>query len=65
MQIDHPQEQCHRAGCTCSVPNGERYCGEHCRNAAESASVPGGSGVRCACGHEECLTRDPTEQPAS
>jgi hypothetical protein len=52
MQIDHAQEQCHRPGCTCAVPNGEAYCGEHCRNATEGASAPDATSTPCACARD-------------
>jgi hypothetical protein len=62
MQIDHLQEQCHYAPCTCRVEPGERYCSDYCRDAAES-SAPEARGAeitrldRCGCDHAECTPR--------
>lgn len=57
MQIDHAQESCRNDGCTCSVPQGEQYCSDHCRKAASSATSQAQSREACVCGHEDCAAK--------
>lgn len=67
MQSDQTQEQkCRHTGCACSVPKGEAYCSEHCRQASEGGSAAEGTLHRCGCGHADCLiVRDPPGQGAA
>lgn len=54
MQIDHRQDTCQHKGCTCTVPQGEEYCSDHCRAAAAGALTREEDRAICACGHEQC-----------
>lgn len=56
MQIDHEEDRqrCQYVGCTCSVPAGQPYCGEHCRLAARGEPDSDEEPDACACGHNEC-----------
>ena len=40
--------QCEHANCSCEAPEGERWCSDPCRNAAQSGADT------CPCGHAEC-----------
>ena len=59
MQIDHEQDrqQCQHTGCTCNVPAGQQFCGEHCRIASSGKPTREEDRETCACGHNECLER--------
>jgi hypothetical protein len=46
------QARCAHALCKCTVPQGERYCGEHC--AREAARPSRAEGSRCGCAHAPC-----------
>ena len=52
--------RCGHAPCQCAImPGGDRYCSDHCRQAAasgQSQSAP------CGCGHAACKV-DPTHSP--
>lgn len=55
MQVDHSQAPCLRPGCACNVPEGDDYCSDQCRKAAQNA--PSNDEKReeaCACGHDGC-----------
>jgi len=44
--------RCGHAPCQCTtVPGGDQYCSDHCREAAASGPVEAGP---CGCGHEVC-----------
>ncbi|MGH8191744.1 MAG: hypothetical protein ACREP2_09890 [Rhodanobacteraceae bacterium] len=56
MQVDHldSQAQCKHEGCTCKVPEGERYCSDHCRKADQGEPTREEERKTCACRHGEC-----------
>lgn len=60
MQVDHldSKAECKHQGCNCSVPAGEEFCSEHCRNAEARGTAPAGPGS-CGCGHPDCNTNEP------
>ncbi len=41
---------CQHQGCTCQVPEGQRFCSDHCR---EHGSGSHGEHA-CGCGHAAC-----------
>lgn len=55
MQVDHldSKAECKRQGCNCSVPAGDEFCSEHCRNAEAKGAADQARGP-CGCGHPEC-----------
>ena len=55
MQVDHldSKPECKHQGCHCSVPSGEEFCSEHCRNAEAKGAAHEGR-VACGCGHPDC-----------
>lgn len=55
MQADQ-KEKCQHEGCRCSVPQGQAYCSEHCRKAAQGALMGRARDTECDCGHDECRT---------
>lgn len=59
MQIDHAQEQCHHSSCTCSVPNGQEFCSDHCRLSAQGVAAGEIPADSCACGHDDCQASPP------
>jgi hypothetical protein len=63
MQVDHLDSKpaCKHQGCHCSVPSGEEFCSEHCRNAEARGSANEGRGS-CGCGHPECNNSAPAPQ---
>jgi hypothetical protein len=46
------QARCGHAMCKCTVPQGERFCSDHCRKEAERPSSTEGS--KCGCAHAAC-----------
>lgn len=59
MQIDHEgdRQQCQGVGCNCKVPQGQQFCGEHCRIAASGKLDRAEEQDICACDHNECAER--------
>ncbi len=45
------QKTCAHEPCTCPVKEGEKYCGETCRDAGK-----GEVEIACECGHATCTT---------
>jgi hypothetical protein len=66
MIVDTAATRCAHAPCTCHAQEGEQYCSESCRNAAESASASssqtdstqkaGAARTECSCGHASCAS---------
>lgn len=49
--------RCAHASCTCHAQEGEQYCSESCRKAAEGKKHTSASG-QCACGHASCAATE-------
>jgi hypothetical protein len=43
---------CQHAGCTCTVEQGQEFCGDYCR---EHAAGGGHETHACECGHPGCM----------
>jgi hypothetical protein len=64
MIVDTAATRCAHAPCTCHAQEGEQYCSESCRNAAEAGSSSnrqtgstkqaGAAHAECSCGHASC-----------
>jgi hypothetical protein len=52
MNATAPQRCAHPA-CTCTVPAGQSYCSEHCRQVTADPQ-PGDDSEGCRCGHRAC-----------
>lgn len=65
MQTQPMPQKCQHHGCQCSVPEGQAYCSEHCRNAAQQASKDQAPHQHCECGHDQCRTARESPQRAA
>ena len=46
-------QRCAHPTCACTVPVGDDYCSEHCRQVT-TAPQPGDDSEGCGCGHSAC-----------
>jgi hypothetical protein len=47
------QDRCAHARCRCTVPPGQRFCGEYCERAVREGETKL-EGSRCGCAHAAC-----------
>ena len=61
-------ETCAHHDCACAVPEGDRYCGDYCRESAQNSDVAEAFSMSvCRCNHLECLqaTHNRNAEPGS
>jgi len=46
-------QRCAHPACACTVPAGEDFCSEHCRQVTRDPQ-PGDDAEGCRCGHNAC-----------